>query len=106
MGTVRHDKLVRDLIPEIVTANGKIPVVDIIPSEDISAALDSKLTEETEEFIESHSMEEMADILEVLHGIAYHMGIAWETVEAERVRKRGERGGFEKRVRLIEVRSE
>ena len=106
MKTVHYNKLVRDLIPGIVIANGGLPVTDIIPQAEMSGALDAKLKEETAEFSESHSVEELADILEVLHGIAFHMGIPWETIESERVRKREERGGFEKRVRLIEVRSE
>ena len=103
---VYHNKLVRDYIPEVVKAAGKEPVTDILPKEAILDALDAKLSEETKEFLESHSVEEMADILEVLHGIAFHKGIPWDDVEAERIRKRNERGGFEKGIRLIEVRSE
>ena len=106
MKTVRHDKLVRDLIPDIVTASGQIPVTDTIPREMMADALDKKLSEEVGEFIEDHSVEEMADILEVLHGIAFDMGVPWEEVEKKRLLKREARGGFEKRVRLIEVREE
>ena len=45
----------------------------------------------------------MADILEVLHGIAFNKGIAWDEVESVRIHKRVERGGFEKGIRLLEV---
>ena len=53
-----------------------------------------------------HVIEEMADVLEVLHGIAFHGGIDWSLVEAERIRKNNERGGFEKGIRLIGVSEE
>lgn len=69
----------------------------------MKAALDRKLQEEVQEYLESHSIEEMADVLEVLHGIAFHMGVSWDTIEQERIRKREERGGFEKGIRLLRV---
>lgn len=103
---IKHDKLVRDRIPDIIRAAGKTPVTDTIPPESISDALDNKLREEVSEYLESHSAEEMADVLEVLHGIAFHRGIPWEQIEAERIQKSKERGGFEKGIRLIEVREE
>ena len=101
-----YDKLVRDKIPSIIETSGRVPMTDTIPSEKIQEALDRKLQEETAEFLDSHSIEEMADILEVLRGIAFHQGIDWNQVESERIRKRRERGGFENRIRLIEVREE
>ena len=101
---IHHDKLVRDKIPAIIEAAGKTPVTDKIEPEDMQAALDRKLREEVGEYLESHSVEEMADVLEVLHGIAFHHGISWNQVEEERLRKKEERGGFEAGIRLIEVR--
>lgn len=101
---IRYDKLVRDKIPALIKASGRIPVTDTIPPEEMQGALDRKLREEVQEYLESHSVEEMADILEVLHGIAFHAGIDWNRVEAERLRKKEERGGFEEGIRLIEVR--
>ena len=101
---IRYDKLVRDKIPSIIEASGKTAVTDRIPPENMPAALDRKLQEEVKEYLESHSVEEMTDLLEVLHGIAFHAGIDWSRIEAERLRKKEERSGFEKRIRLIEVR--
>jgi predicted house-cleaning noncanonical NTP pyrophosphatase (MazG superfamily) len=69
---IRYDKLVRDKIPSIIEASGKTAVTDRIPPENMPAALDRKLQEEVKEFLESHSVEEMADVLEVFHGIAFH----------------------------------
>ena len=101
---IHYDKLVRDKIPAIIEAAGKTAVTEPIPPENMQSALDRKLREEVGEYLESHSVEEMADVLEVLHGIAFHNGIDWNQVEAERIRKREERGGFEERIQLIEVR--
>lgn len=104
VSAVKYDKLVRDKIPEIIKNAGKEPVTDCIEKEQMGSALDRKLQEETREYLESHSIEEMADVLEVLHGIAHHMGIAWDEVEAVRAEKKRKRGGFEKGIRLLEVR--
>ncbi len=104
MVSIQYDKLVRDKIPEIIRQAGKQPITDILSQDDIAAALDRKLQEEVQEYLESGSVEEMADILEVLHGIAFHKGITWNEVESVRDRKRDERGGFEKGIRLLEVR--
>ena len=99
----QYDKMVRDRIPEIIRAAGKEAVTDVLPEEEILPALGRKLQEEVGEYLEAENVEEMADILEVLHGIAFHRGIAWEEVESVRLRKREERGGFEKGIRLLEV---
>ena len=104
MNCIHYDKLVRDKIPDIIHKAGKEPVTDILPSESMATALDRKLQEEVQEYLESGSVEEMADVLEVLHGIAFHKGIPWDEVEAVRVHKLNERGGFEKGIRLLEVR--
>ena len=103
MSSIHYDKLVRDKIPEIIIASGKRPVADLLPAEDMPAALDRKLMEEMQEFFDSRRIEEMAEILEVLHGIAFISGVSWDAVERERIRKREERGGFEKGIRLLRV---
>ena len=103
MSAIYYDKLVRDKIPEVIAASGKQPVTSILSSKEIHDALGNKLQEEVKEYQKSRSIEEMADILEVLHGIAFHMGISWDAVEQERLRKLDERGGFEKGIRLLRV---
>ena len=103
MSGIHYDKLVRDKIPDIIRQAGKQPVADFMSHEAMRDALNRKLLEEVNEYLESSSVEEMADVLEVLHGIAFYKGISWDTVEAARVHKRDERGGFEKGVRLLEV---
>ena len=101
-----YNKLVRDRIPEIIENSGKQCVCSILPEDEYLQMLDTKLNEETAEYQESKSLEEIADILEVIRAIVAARGSSMEEVEALRARKAEERGGFEKRILLEEVRSE
>ena len=56
-----------------------------------------------DEYLADHSLEEMADLLEVMHGILYLKGISWEMLEKVRIQKRNERGGFEQRLLLKDI---
>ncbi len=100
-----YHKLVRDRIPEIIENSGKQCLCSILPEDEYLRMLDAKLNEETAEYQESKSMEEIADILEVIRAVVTARGSSMEEVEALRARKAEERGGFEKRILLEEVRS-
>lgn len=62
--------------------------------------LDKKLDEELKEYQESKSMEELADLLEVMHAVSIARGSSIEEVEKIRVQKAENRGSFEKRILL------
>ena len=62
-------KLVRDKIPEIIKNDGKTPIIEILSNEDYLKELDKKLIEEVAEYQADKSVEEMADVLEVLFAI-------------------------------------
>jgi predicted house-cleaning noncanonical NTP pyrophosphatase (MazG superfamily) len=99
----RSGKLVRDGIPDIIRANGGNPRTFILLDDDYTTSLRSKLLEEVEELLSAPAekrTEEVADLVEVLHTMVDDFGLDWEMVEAERLRKRHERGGFEGRVWL------
>ena len=66
--------------------------------------LDAKLNEELLEYQECKSMEELADLLEVIRAAAAARGSSIEEVERIRKEKAAKRGGFEKRILLLEVR--
>jgi predicted house-cleaning noncanonical NTP pyrophosphatase (MazG superfamily) len=106
MATVRYNKLVRDKIPEIIESSGKKSVTDILSEQDYLVMLDEKLNEELAEYQESKSMEELADLLEVMKAVAAARGSSMEEVEQIRKEKAAKRGGFEKRILLLEVKSE
>ena len=101
-----YRKLVRDRIPEIIEQSGKTCACSVLSDEDYLKMLDEKLNEELAEYQESKSMEELADLLEVIRAVAAARGSSIGEVEKIRQEKAAERGGFEKRILLIEVRSE
>jgi predicted house-cleaning noncanonical NTP pyrophosphatase (MazG superfamily) len=95
-----YQKLVRDRIPEIIKAAGKKPVTHILEEAAYLDELDRKLNEECEEYQESKSLEELADMLEVMYAIAEARGSSIAELEAIRKKKAAERGGFRDRVYL------
>lgn len=95
-----HNKLVRDKIPMIIEASGKKAVTHILSENEYISALETKLKEEVEEYQADKSLEEMADILEVLQAICIARGYAIEELEAMRAKKAKERGGFSERIFL------
>lgn len=100
-----YNKLVRDRIPEIIEASGKNCVCEPLSDDQYLEMLDTKLNEELAEYQESKSMEELADLLEVIRAVALARGSSIEEIEAIRVAKAEKRGGFEKKLLLKEVRT-
>lgn len=89
-----YHKLVRDRIPEIIVSDGKTCVYETLANEDYLRLLDAKLTEELSEYRESHSLEELADLLEVLRAVVKVRGWMWEELERVRQDKAAKRGGL------------
>ena len=91
-------KLVRDKIPEIIQASGATPLTRILETEEYLSFLETKLDEEVQEFHESKSPEELADILEVVYALAEAHGCSREQLQQIFDAKHTARGGFEKRI--------
>lgn len=89
-----YDKLVRDKIPAIIEADGKSCEVVIAPQEEMGELLEKKLMEEVNEYLEDKNLEELADVMEVLVGLAKHLGYSAEELIEKRRMKFEERGGF------------
>ena len=98
-----YHKLVRDRIPEIIESDGKICVCETLSDEDYISLLDQKLDEELAEYQESKSLEELADLLEVIQAVVKARGWTVEELEQVRAEKATKRGGFEKKILLKEV---
>lgn len=98
-----YNKLVRDRIPEIIEADGKRCICETLPQEHYLAMLDAKLNEELSEYQQSKSLEELADLLEVMGAVVKARGHTWEELTTIRKKKLEVRGGFEKRILLKEV---
>ena len=104
MKEIVYNKLVRDRIPAIIRADGKACETEVLDDDAFLAALDKKMTEELREYEESHSAEELADLLEVIYAAADVLGYGREQLEALRIRKAEKRGGFRQKIFLKTVR--
>lgn len=98
-----YNKLVRDKIPAIIEASGKRAVTATLPDEQYIELLNQKLLEEANELLQSGSVEELADIGEVMHAIMAYKGISLEEFQRVRQAKLAQRGGFQERILLVEV---
>jgi len=98
-----YNKLVRDKIPELITAQGDTPVTRILDDAEYARALNLKLQEEVAEYLDGFCAEELADVLEVVHAIIESKGMSYDEVEQIRKSKNDERGGFREKISLIEV---
>lgn len=97
-----YNKLVRDKIPDIIAAKGEQATTRIADTREYKELLCAKLREEVEELIADHNTTECADVLEVMHALIQSFGFIYEEVEKVREQRRADRGGFEKRIVLIE----
>ena len=95
-----YEKLVRDLIPDIIEAQGEKPNIRILDDAEYRDCLSSKLDEEVHEFHKDNNLEELADILEVVYALAEING-GREELERIYAKKHEARGGFSKRIFLI-----
>ena len=98
-----YDKLVRDRIPEIIESTGKTCTTRILSREEYLQKLDEKLTEELAEYQESKSLEELADLLEVMEAVVKARGYTVQELARVREEKREKRGGFDERILLQDV---
>jgi predicted house-cleaning noncanonical NTP pyrophosphatase (MazG superfamily) len=97
------NKLVRDKIPGIIEKSGRRAITRTLSDDEYVVELKRKLIEETHEFAESGTIEELADILEVVHALASCVSGDPQALEEARTTKCRERGGFERKVFLIEA---
>lgn len=103
---MKYNKLVRDRIPEIIMSKGQECATEILSDGDYLKMLDAKLDEELAEYHQDQSIEELADLLEVIYAAAAARGYTREALEAVRAEKAEARGGFEKKILLVETMDE
>lgn len=96
-------KLVRDNIPDIISAQGKSIHLRILSDAEYLDSLNAKLDEELAEYHESGSVEELADLLEVIYAIANAKGYPSHKLNNIRQEKAAERGRFNKKIMLLSV---
>ncbi len=89
-----YNKLVRDKIPEIIKDDGRQCDIYIAQKKELQELLEDKLREEVNEYLEAKNLEELADVMEVLFGLAESLGYSEEELVKKREEKKEERGGF------------
>lgn len=95
-----YKKLVRDYIPSIIKSNGEEPITRILDADEYILELNRKLLEEVNEYLESGSIEELADIEEVIIGILDSKNKSREELEMIRQEKVKKRGAFKSKIYL------
>jgi predicted house-cleaning noncanonical NTP pyrophosphatase (MazG superfamily) len=103
MATKTYNKLVRDLIPDVIEKSGNECRTRILSDEEYLKMLDLKLDEELTEYHKDQNVEELADLLELIYAAAIARGYTLEELESVRAEKAKKRGGFEKKIFLIDV---
>ncbi|MGD7054230.1 nucleoside triphosphate pyrophosphohydrolase [Sutcliffiella horikoshii] len=102
-----YNKLVRDKIPQVIEATGKKYKSEILNDQDYIKYLKEKSYEELDEYCAAQSnenaVEELADLLEIIHALAIYHGSSIEEVEKVREEKAEKRGGFLEKIFLVEV---
>lgn len=102
---ITYNKLVRDKIPNIIENNGEKCEVKILEEESFVLELKKKLKEEVDEYMNAqdstNALEELADILEVIHSLAETHDKSIKDVEKIRQLKLKNHGGFNNRYFLI-----
>ena len=97
------DKAVRAKIPAIIKKSGNSCNVKKLSDDEFLPELEKKLREEVEEYLESKSVEELADAIEVIYRIAELKGISKEKLEMLREEKASKRGKFNENLFLIDT---
>ena len=83
----KYNKLIRDKIPEIITSSGKQCLVETLNETEFIEALDAKLIEELYEYQADKSLEELADLLEVIYAVSVARGYSIDELESVRKQK-------------------
>lgn len=102
--TKKYEKAVRDKIPKIIENSGKKCVVQKLTDEDYLPELEKKLSEELDEYYSSRSIEELADVVEIIYRILELRNVSKNDFDYIRLEKLKTRGGFDRNYYLIEVR--
>jgi predicted house-cleaning noncanonical NTP pyrophosphatase (MazG superfamily) len=98
----RVDKLIRDKLPAMMQAQGLRVFARRLDDDEFVARLKDKLVEEAGEARSAASrpelIDELADLAEVTRALMAVSGVSPDDVEARRLAKHAERGGFDERV--------
>ncbi|RNJ27007.1 nucleoside triphosphate pyrophosphohydrolase [Halosegnis longus] len=93
-----YDKLVRDDVPDLLRRDGKRVATHTADDAEYVERLNAKLDEEIAEYREDGTLEELADVLEVVYALAAAEGATRSELEELRAEKADRNGRFIDRV--------
>lgn len=100
-----YNKLVRDHTPEIIQKDGGSPKTRILDDHEYKKLLRLKLLEEAGEVNAAKTAQELekelSDVLEVIDAIIKNEALDSRAIAKLKIKRREERGGFDKRIYLI-----
>ncbi len=103
---VKYNKLIRDKIPKIIREAGWKPTIRTLKKEEFLDALKKKVSEEARELIRAKNnkaiINEIVDIQELIDVLTLEIKTAKPHIKKIQSAKRKKRGGFLKRLFLIE----
>lgn len=105
-----YKKLVRDNVPALLRLRGVHCEIKSIEGAEFAEALDRKLQEEVLDYLHAnngeHHLQDLANILEIIHEIAALKGIRFQDVEEQRRQIREDKGGYGKHLFLEKTATE
>jgi len=104
MSRIIYNKLIRDKIPAIIDDSKRQFKVEIFSDNEFDVALREKLAEESQEVIQAdtdHLIIELADAQEIIYSLMEFHQITLDDLNAARLQRLQERGGFTKRLKLL-----
>ncbi|WP_075937060.1 nucleoside triphosphate pyrophosphohydrolase [Halosegnis longus] len=101
-----YDKLVRDDVPDLLRRDGKRVATHTADDAEYVERLNAKLDEEIAEYREDGTLEELADVLEVVYALAAAEGATRSELEELRAEKADRNGRFIDRIVVESVAEE
>lgn len=98
-----YNKLVRDKVIDNIKGKGHKCEYRKLEKEEYHKELDKKLIEEANEVIESHTAEEIGDLMQVVKTMMREYNISYEEVKSEMEQKEIKNGAFDEMLFLISV---
>ena len=101
MKEIKFEKLVRDCIVESIKNQGDEPVYRVLDDEEYEVLLERKLDEEVSEYHQDKTLEELADIIEVVLSLCAAKGYSNNELIQIYKKKHEEKGGFNNKIYLV-----
>lgn len=100
---IKYNKLIRDMIPDMIKESGRQYAVRVLNDEEYRDALVDKIVEEVRDFQKTGNEEELADLYEAMDCLIEFMDYEPMHIDYLRLKKREARGSFKERYFLVEV---